>query len=93
MSQTNQKVVDAVNTILRELNGGNKNEIVASIFETLSVEHRTIQQLFWGVMLKVQISYYANIPFDQRNEASVKLAKLVREVAIKNNLDTGLPYV
>jgi len=90
--KTNQKVVDALKVILSEMNGGDKKEIAASISEVIRCEHRTIQQNFWGVMLKVQMAYAEN-PFDLRNEASVELAKLVKKVAAENNMDMGLPYI
>jgi hypothetical protein len=88
----NQKVVDAVNVILDELNGGNRRDIADSIFSAVSHEHRTIQQLFWGAILRAQIAYAAQ-PSDQRNESAVELAKAVKEVAIQRNWDSGLPYV
>lgn len=85
-------VAEAVKTIMGALNGGNRKEIATVIHETVSRDHRTLQQNFWAVMLDVQMQYADNRS-DLRNEASVKLANLVKQVAIENNMDLGLPYV
>jgi len=87
-----EKVVDAVLAITRELNGGSRKDISEAIFETVSREHRTLAQAFWSAMLLAQIDY-AESRFDLRNEASVELAKAVKELAIEKNWDMGLPYV
>lgn len=88
----NKKVQEAVETILRELNGGNRSEIATTILFTVRQDHRTLQQLFWNVMLKAQIGY-ADSQYDPRNEAAVKLAGIVKEAATKANMDMGLPYI
>jgi hypothetical protein len=87
-----ERVVDAVKTILNELNGGDRRDISMAIFETLRREHRSLQQSFWSAMLLAQIDY-AESRHDLRNEAAVDLAKAVRELAIERNIDGGLPYV
>ena len=89
----NQNVVEAIKTIMNELNGGNRQNIARDIFEVIRFEHRTLQQNFWSVMLLAQIDY-ASMASDLRNEDSVKLAKLVKKIAIENNWDgNGLNYV
>lgn len=87
-----QAVIEATNVILRALNGGNRKEIGQLIATTVKSDHRTIQQSFWSAMLTAQIEY-ANAPSDVRNEQSVKLAKLVKQLASDNNMDMGLMYV
>ncbi|CAM6053497.1 unnamed protein product [Sphagnum tenellum] len=88
----NQKVKEAIQTILNEVNGGNTKDVAASIYEAISQDHRTLQQQFWSAMLFAQMRYASN-PHDMRNEYAVKLAKLVKQLAIDNNLDYGLPYI
>ena len=88
----NQKVKEAVQTILNELNGGNRKDIAATILDTVRSDHRTLQQLFWSVMLLAQIGY-ADSRYDLRNEASVNWAKKVKEVATRLNFDMGFPYI
>ncbi len=92
---TNEKVVDAVKMILSEVNGSRffQQKIINSITETVLSEHRTIQQLFWSAILQSIIQYGDSAEFDLRNEDSVKFAKLVKELAIKNNMDHGLRYL
>jgi hypothetical protein len=87
-----EQVVDAVKIILKELNGGNRQDISEAIYETLRTEHRTLQQAFWSAMLMAQIDY-SEMRTDARNEAAVELAKAVRDLAIERNIDRGLPYV
>jgi hypothetical protein len=82
----------AVKTILNAANGGNQNDLAEVIWDTVSREHRTIQQCFWSIMLKTQMKYADN-QSDLRNEASVKLAGLVKETATKANMDYGLPLI
>ena len=88
----NQTVAGAVELILDELNGGNRKEIADAIFTALRYEHRTLQQAFWSVMLQAQFQY-ADMNHDGRNEEAVRVAKLVKELAEKNNFDMGLPYI
>lgn len=88
----NQKVKDAVQVILNELNGGDRKDIALTIVDTVRNDHRTLQQLFWSKMLQAQIMY-ADSRHDLRNEAAVEWAKTVKETAIKHNLDMGMPYI
>ena len=88
----NKRVVEAVKTILEELNGGNRQKIARDIFETIRYEHRTLQQHFWSVIVMAQCSYACS-QSDLRNADSVKLAQAVKELAEKNNWDGGLSYV
>jgi hypothetical protein len=81
----------AVQTILDALNGGNQKDLAAVVYDTVSREHRTLQQCFWSMMLQAQIKYADNSS-DLRNEASVKLANVVKAAATANNFDMGLPY-
>ena len=91
-TKSHLKVQDAIDTIMRELNGGNRNVVADAIYQTVTDEHRTLQQLFWNVMLLAQIRYADN-PNDLRNEASVNWAKRVKEMAIRLNFDMGFPYI
>lgn len=92
-SQT--QVKDAVNMILRELNGGNRKVIADAIVDTVSHDHRTLQQAFWSAMMLAQIKYVKihENAHDLRNEDAVRLARTVKEAAEKLNLDYGLPYI
>ena len=89
---TNPKVVEAVRTILAELNGGNRKLAAKSIYEAVRTDHRTLQQAFWSAMLLAQIQYAEN-DHDLRNEQAVSLAKLVAKVARENNMDMGLMFL
>jgi hypothetical protein len=86
------KIQDAIQVILDSVNGGNQENIAQEIFDVIRYDHRTLQQAFWSTMLKAQIKY-ADCDHDLRNESAVKLAGLVKETAIKNNLDMGLPRI
>jgi hypothetical protein len=88
----NEKVVDAIKIILNELNGGNRKDIAMSILVAVTSDHRTLQQSFWSAMLLAQMGY-ADARNDLRNEQAVLLAKLVKDLAEKNNMDMGLPYI
>lgn len=87
----NNEVRQAIRTIINELNGGNSTDIANTILDTVLSDHRTLQQLFWGAMLKAQIGY-AEARHDLRNEDAVALAKLVKETVEKNNIG-GLRYI
>ena len=88
----NAKVKAAVQTILDEANGGNQKDIALAIVDTVRSDHRTLQESFWSAMLLAQIMY-ADSRHDLRNEAAVKLAGLVKQLAIDNNMDMGLPRI
>ena len=88
----NNKVKEAVQTILNELNGGNRQDIALTIVDTVRSDHRTLQQLFWGAMLMAQIAY-ADSRHDLRNEDAVELATEVKKLAVKLNMDMGLRYI
>ena len=90
--ENNQKVKEAVQTLLNCVNGGDAREIANIIWETVSRDHRTLQEGFWSSMLLAQIKYADN-PSDLRNEAAVKLAQKVKEMAKENNFDYGLPFI
>lgn len=87
-----QEVRKAVQTILDALNGGRPNELAAVIHNTVSRDHRTLQQAFWSTILLAQIAYADNM-HDGRNEQAVQLAKLVRDAARQHNMDMGLMYI
>lgn len=87
-TKINQTVVDAVGVIMKELNGGNRQEIARSILQAVTSDHRTLQQSFWSAMLLAQCAY-AESPSDLRNEQSVELAKMVKKVAETKNWDIG----
>jgi len=96
------KVKEAVQTILNELNGGNQRKIAETICETVLSDHRTLQECFWSAMLQAQIKFgdltmdaqeRGGWGYDARNEAAVKLAVKIKEIAIQNNFDHGLPYI
>jgi hypothetical protein len=88
----NAKIKEAIETISRELNGGNHKDIALTIVDTVRADHRTLQEYFWSVMLLAQIMY-ADSRYDLRNEAAVKLAGLVKQLAIDNDMDMGLPRI
>lgn len=79
----------AVQDILNALNGGNQKVLAGVIYETVSREHRTLQQAFWSALLLAQITYADN-DHDLRNEQAVELAKTVRDAAKSKNFDFGL---
>lgn len=91
----NDAVAKAMEVILGEVTaiGRDRREaLVATILDRLANEHRTKQQAFWDIILKVQIQY-ADFGHDLRNDAAVKLAGLVKKTATENNLDYGLPFI
>ena len=88
----NDKVKEAIQTIMNELNDGNRKEIANTILDTVRADHRTLQQLFWSAMLLAQIGY-ADSRHDLRNEDAVELARLVRDLAKEHNMDFGLRYI
>ena len=90
--KSRDNVTQAISTILDELNGGNRKKIASAIYDRLSREHRTLQQAFWSAMLLAQIQYADN-RHDLRNEDAVKLAKLVKDLAVRNNMDMGLAFI
>ena len=92
MQKDAQKVKDAINTIVDELNGGNCGVIADVINEALHRQHRTLQQKFWSAILLAQIDY-ASHDHDLRNEAAVNWAKAVKELAREKNTDMGLPLI
>jgi hypothetical protein len=89
---SNEKVLGAIDTIMRELNGGSTREIAGVIADRIKREHRTLQASFWSAMLLAQIDY-ATSGFDLRNEAAVRFAEDVRQLAIQKNVDMGFPFV
>lgn len=90
--ENDQKVKEAVQTLLCCVNGGDPRDIAKIIWDNVSRDHRTLQQGFWSAMLLAQIQYADN-PSDLRNEAAVKLAQKVKELAKENNFDYGLPFI
>ena len=88
----NPVVVEAVRTIIQELNGGNRKLAAKSIYEAVRTDHRTLQQAFWSAILLAQIEYADNAS-DLRNEQAVKLAQMVRKAATEQNMDMGLPFI
>ena len=91
-TEQDKEIQDAVGVILRHLNGRNRRAVADVIVETVSGDHRTIQQNFWSAILQAQMEYSVS-PFDARNEASVQLANKVKDLAIANNWDLGLPRI
>ena len=90
--QDQTDVQAAVQTILNALNGGNQKDLAAVIHETVSRDHRTLQQSFWSTMLLAQIKYADN-QSDLRNDAAVNWAKKIKEVAVRLAFDLGFPYI
>jgi hypothetical protein len=91
----NQKVKDAIQALLQELNSmssSDRKAAVDTIHYTITHEHRTLQQAFWSALLLAQIKYADN-SHDMRNECAVKLAKAVKDAATAINLDYGLPFI
>jgi flavin-binding protein dodecin len=83
-------VTEAVKTIMDELNGGSRKAVADAILDAVARTHRTLQQNFWDAMLQAQTGYAAHT-FDARNEAAVKLANAVKDMAREKNWDLGLP--
>ena len=92
----NQKVKDAVQVILNELNNissQGRKDVALTIVDTVRSDHRTLQQSFWNALLVAQL-LYADSRYDARNEAAVGWAKEVKALATKHNLDIGcLPFI
>ena len=59
----------------------NEKELAKAIADRLKFEHRTIQQAFWRTICFVANQYATEIEgrTDLRNEASLELAKLIRD--------------
>lgn len=87
-----QKIKDAIEVITNELNGGNRKDVSAAICGALATTHRTLQQDFWSTILLAQCAY-ALETYDLRNAEAVKMANAVKELAVKNNWDMGLPRI
>lgn len=89
----NEKVYNAVQTILNELNGGNRVSIAGTIYDAVTSDHRTLQQSFWSVIIMAFCAYAKN-SFDLRNEESVRFAEQTRVIAAERNFDiAGFPYI
>jgi hypothetical protein len=86
------KITEAVQTLLNAVASGKAKAIAEVVYETVSRDHRTLQQGFWSIILLAQIRY-ADVPHDLRNEQAVDLANRVKDVAIKHNYDLGLRYL
>jgi hypothetical protein len=90
--QEEEVVTRAVKDILGVLNGRNTQRLAGVVHEEIISDHRTVQQSFWSLMLLAQMQY-AYEASDARNEAAVKLAYQVRQLAIKLHFDLGLPRI
>jgi len=88
---TTEEVQTAWRSLSTALNDFNDNERAQAFYECLSRDHRTLQQNFWRMMIKV-IMFYADTPCDPRNEASVQLCKLLSQT-MEEGLFCDLPTV
>lgn len=91
--ESTNRVKAAIQVLLDELNNissQGRKHVTDVILETVTREHRKLQQSFWSALLLAQIEY-ANASHDLRNDAAVKLAQAIKEMAEKKNFDMGLP--
>jgi hypothetical protein len=83
----------AIEMLLNDLNiMGSDKPIVEGVVEALRMNHRTLQQNFWRMMLEV-IKQYSEFRHDLRNEASVELCKFFTEKLKEDEGKTYLPFV
>ena len=91
-NERQDKITHAAIALMDAIGGRNQNEAADAILDVIENDHRSRQQTFWSVLLRVQTAYAANT-FDDRNEAAVQLANKVKELAKENNWDLGLPRI
>lgn len=81
--QSRENIKSAMETLMREANKmGNERNMARAMFESMSGEHRTIQQSFMK-SLAGALSQYAEFGeryHDARNEAAVKWASEVSKI-------------
>lgn len=75
--------------ISRSINSFGHDEVIKHCVDELSFEHRTLQQVFTKLCVE-WLRKLSKSGCDGRNEASVKLAKLVMELG-EHNL--ALPFI
>ena len=75
-----QTLIDTTNCMCSE------REMVDGMLEALVGSHRTLQQSFFRIFVKMA-EQYADANFDLRNEASVEFAKQIKEI------DPHFPFV
>lgn len=82
----------AIEMLLNDLNiMGSDKPIIEGVVEALRMNHRTLQQNFWRMMMQV-IKQYSEFRHDLRNEGSVELCKFIKEEVEKNHKEY-LPFV
>lgn len=85
-AQPNEKVAEAIKTILNEVNTLGGNTVAETIAATLINEHRTLQQNFMREFSKALAIYSGStgLPgagaYDMRNQASIDFATKVKEM-------------
>jgi hypothetical protein len=80
------KAVEAVELIMRELNG-KERPFSEQFAEKLVTQHPTLQQGFWRFVVRVAKHYKGNGWKDGRNEASKKFVEKLLEI------DEPLPLI
>jgi hypothetical protein len=83
--ESKQKIQDAVETIIREINFmGNEKVVGAAVVEQLQRTHRTLQQNFFRDVLVPIVKHYAdcykNGIYDLRNEDSCNCAEKLEPI-------------
>lgn len=89
--ETEQLVQVAFELLDNALNRMGSEEIVLkTFFNELTNTHRTLQQLFWGLINELIIKY-AGTNFDMRNEAAVKMCQDLKQTI--EDKEIYLPFV
>jgi len=86
LAEENSELVDVIFRLINYMN--NDTALTKALIERLSREHRTLQQNFIRMLKKV-IEAHADTHTDDRNAASVKWAKKVREIG----KDDFMPFI
>jgi hypothetical protein len=91
-ASTEEQMKVAFEALGYALNNFNYKEQAELFFGRLSREHRTLQQNFWRMMIKVIEKYADSEWYDARNEASVQMCRVLK-TALENNYFLDLPTV
>ena len=72
-----REVVDQLGNVI---NNFSYDDQADAFFQMLTRQHRTLQQNFWRMIIKVILRYADTKWFDPRNEASVELCKKFKKL-------------
>jgi curved DNA-binding protein CbpA len=81
-----QRIQNAYKVLSKELNVlGGDNTVEKILLRCIEMDHRTLQQSFWGCIFNV-MKAYAKTRFDGRNEASVKACEKITKFIEEENI-------